>query len=47
MSQNPEVQKMEWHFECGERTFCLSINREDMNREYAVKLILGKEYSVY
>ena len=48
MEQNPETQKMEWHFEwAGTFPYCLSINRQDMNQLYAVKLILGKEHSVF
>lgn len=48
MEQNPQAQKMEWHFICGDRPFCLSINREDMDcRQYAVQIIEGKSDSAH
>jgi len=47
MTQNPEIKKMEWHFNNAKFPYCLCIKRQEMNLEYCVKLILGKKESVY
>ena len=50
MQQNPNVERMEWHFEYEDDTFpfYFFIERTNMSSQYAVQLVKGyEEYSLY